>query len=305
MRVRLLGTAAGGGFPQWNCNCANCRGLRSGSLRAKTRTQSCVAISADDEHWFLLNASPDIRQQIEHAPALAPKEDEWRDTRINGILLSDADLDHTLGLFTLREGQPLTVYASPQVRQALTVGLPASTVLEAYSGIYWQELAHTPTPLLHADGTVSQLTYQAYPVAGKPPRYMEQRAEPQIGDRVGYRFVDQQTGGRLLFLPGLASFDTETRKYLGECDAVLFDGTFWSENEMEISHVGSTTASQMGHLPVGGPEGSLNYLQSLAIKRIYIHINNTNPMLVEDSLEASIVHEAGIEIGWDGLEFTL
>jgi pyrroloquinoline quinone biosynthesis protein B len=306
MRVRLLGTAAGGGFPQWNCNCENCRGLRAGTIQARPRTQSCMALSVDDRHWFLLNASPDIRIQIESFPPLIPPSDVWRGTSVAGVLLTDADLDHTLGLFLLREGLPLTIYATTFVRHALTAGLTLSATLECYCNVQWREPAHELTPLRYEDGSASGLSYAAYPIAGKPPRYMELHAVPQPGDRVGYRFVDEKTGGRLLFLPGLAFFDEVTQTYLQECDALLLDGTFWDEREMEERLVGTTPASQMGHLPVGGPYGSLAYIASLPIARkIYTHINNTNPMLVEDSAERAAVRAAGVEIGWDGLELTV
>lgn len=306
MHVRLLGTAAGGGFPQWNCNCENCRGLRAGTIKARPRTQSCVALSTDKQRWFLLNASPDIRIQIESFPPLTPPSDVWRGTGVAGVLLTDADLDSTLGLFILREGQPLTIYATAVVRHALTAGLALAPTLERYCGIRWREPAGRLTPLEYEDGSPSGLSYAAYPIAGKPPRYMEYRAVPQPGDRVGYRFVDEKTGGRLLFLPGLALFDEVTQGYLQECDVLLLDGTFWSEREMEERHAGATPASQMGHLPVGGPHGSLAHIASLPIARkMYTHINNTNPMLVEDSPEHAAVRAAGVEIGWDGLELTV
>jgi pyrroloquinoline quinone biosynthesis protein B len=306
MHVLLLGTAAGGGFPQWNCNCVNCRGLRTRTIQARPRMQSCVALSGDTRHWFLLNASPDIRLQIEAFPPLTPPSDRLRGTSVEGILLTDADLDHTLGLFILREGQPLTIYATSVVRHALTVGLAVDGVLQRYCGINWCEPGRELTSLLHADGSPSGLRYAAYPIAGKPPRYMEHRTPPQVGDRVGYRFIDEKTGGRLLFLPGLASLDNLTRAYLKECDALLLDGTFWSEDELEARHVGTTSAIQMGHLPIGGSQGSLAQIASLPISRkIYTHINNTNPILIEDSPEYAAVKAAGVEIGWDGLAFTL
>lgn len=306
MRVRLLGTAAGGGFPQWNCNCVNCRGMRDGLIKARARTQSCVAISVDNQRWFLLNASPDIRAQIESFPSLTPPADSPRGTSIEDILLTDADLDHTLGLFILREGSPLNVFATSAVQHALTTGLTLGPVLECYSGITWHELSSELTPLPYSDNSPSALLYAAYPVAGKPPRYMEAHVSPQAGDRVGYRFVDKLTGGRLLFLPGLAFFDEKTRAYLQDCDALMLDGTFWSEHEMEQRHVGTTSATQMGHLPIGGPDGSLSHIASLPISRkIYMHINNTNSILIENSPEAMTVKAAGVEIGWDGLEFVL
>jgi pyrroloquinoline quinone biosynthesis protein B len=303
MRVHLLGTAAGGGFPQWNCFCANCQGLRAGTVRASSRTQSCVAISGDDRHWFLLNASPDIRQQIELFAPLGAPSGVRRGSSIEGILLTDADLDHSLGLFLLREGEPLEVYSSAIVRSALSSGLALDRVLNCYCGLNWHEPPQELTPLLCRDGSPSGLRFAAYPLAGKPPRYREGRAVPQMGDRLGYRIVDERTGNCLLFLPGLAGFDGLTATYMRQCQALLLDGTFWSEHEMTEREVGAQTASQMGHLPVGGTAGSLAYIAPLSIpQKVYMHINNTNPMLNEDSPEYEAVRAAGVIVGWDDLE---
>ncbi|MEO7020340.1 MAG: pyrroloquinoline quinone biosynthesis protein PqqB, partial [Ktedonobacteraceae bacterium] len=280
MHVRLLGTAAGGGFPQWNCNCRQCQGVRQGTLRTHPRTQSSVALSADGQRWFLLNASPDIRQQIEAFPPLAPPSDSTRGSGIAGVFLTDADLDHTLGLLILREGLRRTIYATSVVRQALTDGLALLPALRQYCEIDWREPASELTPLCYADGSPSGLQYAACGVHGHPPLYMGEQATPQPGDRVGYRFVDEQTGGCLLYFPGLALLEEPVKALLADCDALLFDGTFWSEHEMQESRTGAKTAAQMGHLPVGGPEGSLIQLAALPIKRrIYVHINNTNPLL--------------------------
>ena len=306
MQVRLLGTAAGGGFPQWNCNCSNCLGLRSGTLRAQPRTQSCVAISADGRRWFLLNASPDIRFQIESFPALLPSPKTVRGTSVEGVLLTNADLDHTVGLLILREGVRLPVYATPRVRSALSNGLYVAHVLECYCGVDWREPAAEQGPLLCADHSPSGLHYVAFPVAGKPPRYLEGLVSPGLGDAVAYRIMDEATGGRLLFMPELAALDASTLSQMCDCEALLLDGTFWSENEMQTMGAGTIPAAQMGHLPVGGADGSLARIASLPVRRkIYIHINNTNPMLLEDSIERAAVECAGVEIGWDGLEFTL
>jgi pyrroloquinoline quinone biosynthesis protein B len=306
MRVRLLGTAAGGGFPQWNCNCANCHGVRTGTLRARPRTQSCAAISADGRRWFLLNASPDIRFQIEAFTPLLPPTDTVRGTRLEGILLTNADLDHVLGLLVLREGLRLTVHATPRVRYALSEGLGVASTLTCYCGLDLHEPPAGLSPLLCADGSPSGLSYAALPVPGKPPRYLEGRVSPAPGDVVAYRFVDETTGGRLLFMPDVAALDGVALSHMSNCEALLFDGTFWSEDEMQVMGVGTTPAAKMGHLPVGGPDGSLNQIASLPVsRRIYVHINNTNPILIEDSVERLAVESAGVEVGSDGLEFTL
>lgn len=306
MHVRLLGTAAGGGFPQWNCNCRQCQGVRQGTLWARARTQSSAALSADGQHWFLLNASPDIRQQIAAFPQLAPPPGCIRGTGIAAIFLTDADLDHTLGLFIMREGLRQTVYATSAARQALTEGLALAPALSHYCEIDWREPASELTPLLYADGSSSGLSYAACVVSGHPPRYMGSQANAQAGDRVGYRFVDQRTGGCLLYCPGLASLEEPVKSLLAECDALLLDGTFWSEHEMQETGTGTKSAAEMGHLPIGGADGSLVQIAALPIQqKIYVHCNNTNPILLEDSPEHAAVKEAGIEVGWDGLELML
>jgi pyrroloquinoline quinone biosynthesis protein B len=303
MRVHLLGTAAGGGFPQWNCKCLRCQAVRAGAAPARRRRQSCAAISADGSSWFLLNASPDLREQIESFPPLLPS-DGVRGTGIEGVLLTSADLDHTLGLFLMREGQSVGVHATPAVRRALSDGLALERVLACYCGVNWVEPPGELAPLCGRDGTPSGLDYAAFPIRGKPPRYLGAGVRPGLGDNVGYRVVDPGTGGRLLYLPGVSMLDAAAMAELRDCDALLLDGTFWSEEELRDVGAGTATASEMGHLPVGGPGGSLARIAKLPIARkVYTHINNTNPMLIEDSPEHRAVDAAGVVVGWDGLDF--
>ncbi len=212
----------------------------------------------------MLNASPELRVQLESSPSLWPPGHTTRGTPVEAVLLTDADLDHTLGLLLLREGGERTIYATSSVR------------------------------------------YAAIPLPGKPPRYMRSRAGSQEGDEVGYQFVDNRTGGRLLFLPGVVILNETIKEHLRACDVLLLDGTFWSEHEMQEMGVGTTPAAQMGHLTVGGAGGSLQQIASLSVPRvIYTHINNTNPMLREDSPEHAAVKAMGIGIGWDGLALSL
>ena len=303
MLVHLMGTAAGGGFPQWNCNCSSCQGVRSGSVPTRARRQSGVALSADGRRWFLLNASPDVRDQIEAFPPLLPRS-AARGTGIEGVLLTNADLDHTLGLFVLREGERLAVHATLPVRRALSDGLALERVLACYCDVDWVEPPGELAPLRCRDGAPSGLDYAAFPIPGKPPRYLGDGVGPALGQSVGYRFVDARTGGRLLFMPDVLTLDATAMVQLRDCDALLLDGTFWTEEEMRDVGVGTATASAMGHLPVGGPHGSLARIADLPIARkIYIHINNTNPMLIEDSPERRAVEAAGVMVGWDGLDF--
>jgi len=304
LRIRLLGTAAGGGFPQWNCNCALCREVRLGTPGVKARTQSSAAVSADGQSWFLLNASPDIRHQIEAFPALLPPPGSVRGTSIEGVLITNADLDHTLGIFILREGGVLPLHAPPAVRKALEEGLRISEVLKSYGGVSWHEPPSSLKPLLKSDGTESGLLYEAFEVPGKLPRYAGSKALP--GSAVGYRLVDPRTKGRLVFLPDTAGLSGVVLEKLKDCDALLLDGTFWDDDEMQKSGTGKLTATQMAHLPVGGPQGSLEILKDLPIQRkIYMHINNTNPMLDKNSSQHQEVKEAGVETGIDGMMFEI
>jgi pyrroloquinoline quinone biosynthesis protein B len=305
MHVRLLGTAAGGGFPQWNCGCLNCRTARSDPDRAAARLQTCIALSADGRRWFLVGASPDIRSQIESFPPLRGGGSE-RGSAVEGILLAGADLDHVLGHFVLREGGRLCVHATPAVRRSVCEGLRLEAVLARYCRLEWLEPPDRSAPLRLADGRPSGLLVEAFPAPGKPPRYREGSADPDPRDCVGYLVEDQETRGRLAVLPGVAALDASILRRLHGCDAVLIDGTFWSEHELAEAGAGDATASGMGHLPVGGPVGSLGSVARLPARRkIYLHINNTNPMLLEDSRQRQEVEAAGIEVGWDGLELAL
>jgi pyrroloquinoline quinone biosynthesis protein B len=306
MRIILLGTAAGGGVPQWNCNCANCREARAGSARVARRTQSSVAVSADGKAWFLVNASPDLRIQLESHPALHPRTDEPRSSKIHAVLLTNADLDHTLGLLLMREGPRIRVHAPPNVRSALTRGISMVSVLNSFCGVQWINPPRKLSPLLRRDGSKSGLQYQALALIGKPPRFMKGRASAGFGHSVGYRIVDEKTKGRLLVLPDVAVLDEATIDALSDCDVLLFDGTFWSENEMRERGVGKLPAKKMGHAPISGPRGSLKRLAQLPVgRKIYIHINNTNPILRKNSRECAAVRAAGVEVGRDGMEIVV
>jgi pyrroloquinoline quinone biosynthesis protein B len=305
MQIRLLGTAAGGGFPQWNCGCANCRTARTDPTAAIPRTQSCIAVSPDGLRWFLVNASPDIRSQIESFPPLHPPTGVIRGTGIAAVLLTNADLDHVLGLFNLRESGPLVVHASPAVRRSLNDGLNLDAVLGSYNGIEWREPPGDLAPLNYPNGTPSGIHYAALVVPGKPPRYCPD-AKPSPGDAVGYRFVDTTTGGRAVVIPDLGGLDEVVIHEIGNADLLLLDGTFFDADEMTRAGVGHATAAQMGHVPIGGPLGSLARIAVLtAVRRVYVHINNTNPILLENSPQRSAVESAGIEIGLDGMHFDL
>jgi pyrroloquinoline quinone biosynthesis protein B len=306
MRIHLLGTAAGGGVPQWNCNCDVCREARRQNGRVQPRTQSSVAVSADGQHWFLLNASPDIRTQIENFAPLQPSGRKARNSPIEGVLLTNADLDHSLGLLLLREGEKLCVHATEAVWNALTEGISIAPTLDHFSGVQWIEPPTTPEPLRRRDNSESGLSYEAIPLSGKAPRFMKGKAAHSATNTVGYRITDEQSGRRLLFLPDVAEVSKNISRVLPESDALLFDGTFWSENEMKERGTGTLSAADMGHVPISGDRGSLNALAKLSVKRkIYTHINNTNPILIEDSPECWAVKAAGCIVGRDGMEIEI
>lgn len=296
MWVRVLGSAAGGGFPQWNCTCPPCRAVRSGSRPCVARSQSSIAVSADRERWFLLNASPDIQAQIEAFPDLHP--DDGRVVRLEAVLLTDAELDHTLGLLLMREGRGLTVHATESVHETLTAGTGVLRTLEAYCPVTWKPV--TPgNDVALGDG----LSYRAFDVpTQKRMRFPGAGAEGRV---VGYRITDLSSGRSMAYLPGVQVLTEEILAELSDCSAVLVDGTCWRDDEMPALGLASKTSREMGHVPIDGPGGSLDLMKSLPIERkIYIHLNNTNPILLEDSPERAHVERAGMEVATDGLELS-
>jgi pyrroloquinoline quinone biosynthesis protein B len=306
VRIHVLGSAAGGGFPQWNCGCANCRGVRSGALRAVPRTQESVALSADGEHWFLLNASPEIRSQIEAFPPLHPRGP--RHSPIAGILVTNGDLDHCLGLLSLRESHPLLVYATERVRRGFTDGNVLYRTLERFpEQVTWRPLKlGRDEELALAGGGPSGLTVEAVAVPGKLPIHLEGSLALDPEDNVGLRVRETRTGRCLAYLPAVGMVSGAVRSALAGADCVFFDGTFWSEEELPGQGLGTKSAAAMAHLPIGGDGGSLAALAGLgAPRRIFIHVNNTNPVLREDSAERAAVAAAGWEVAADGLEVTL
>ena len=306
MRVRVLGSAAGGGFPQWNCGCPNCRGVRAGAIAATARTQESAAVSADGKSWFLLNASPEIRVQIESFPALHPRGP--RDSPIAGILLTNGDLDHCLGLLSLRESYPLTVWATDRVRRGFTEDNVFYRTLERFQGqVTWRGLKPgREEALVGPGGEPSGLMVEAVALPGKPPVHLMGRAPPDSEDNVGFRIRERATGPVLAYLSGVAAVTPAVRDAVAGAACVFFDGTFWSNDELVALGLGSQRAEDMAHLPVGGSEGSLARLvDHRAGRRVYIHINNTNPLLRDDSPERAAVEAAGWTVAHDGLEIEL
>jgi pyrroloquinoline quinone biosynthesis protein B len=265
-----------------------------------------VAVSAEGTAWFLLNASPDVRVQLESFAALGPPSEGVRGSRLEGILLSNADLDHTLGLFILREGPALPVHASASTRRSLEEGLQLTAVLDSYSGSPWRNPGEGFEPLLTREGEPSGLSVAFLPILGKTPRYRGIPSRMAQGESVAMRIRDERTGGELVYAPGVANLPDDVLGAFREADLLLLDGTFFREEEMSLAGVGSQTARELGHLPVGGPEGSLERIRRLPVPRkVYVHINNTNPMLDENSAEHAQVAAAGARVGWDGMEFVI
>jgi pyrroloquinoline quinone biosynthesis protein B len=292
MWLRVLGSAAGGGSPQWNCGCAVCAAVRAGA--APARTQSSVAVSADRRRWLLINASPDVRAQIEAFPGLHPHDD--RTTPLEAVLLTDAELDHTLGLLLLREARALRLYTTPAVHKTLYDGSGLLRILERYCPVEWRAiLPGTDLPL--ADG----LSCRAFDV----PTTKRARFGPgeDHGRVVGYRLTDEHSGGTLVYLPGVQALTPVVRAEIEGCDCLLIDGTCWHDDELVRLGMAGKTSREMGHLPIAGPDGSLAQLPSLGVGRtIFVHMNNTNPILLEDTPERRIVEDSGMEVAMDGLE---
>ncbi len=303
MFIQILGSAAGGGFPQWNCNCVNCAGLRNGSLRAKARTQSSIAISDDGENWILCNASPDIRAQLESFPKLQPARGP-RDTAIGAIILLDSQIDHTTGLLTLREGCPHEVWCTEMVHQDLSTGFPLFKMLEHWNGgLRWNPITLEGSFTI---ATCPNLNITPIPLRSSAPPYSPHRNDPHPGDNIGLLIEDRKTGGTLFYAPGLGQVSPELLELMRSADCLLVDGTLWRDDEMRVREVGTKLGSEMGHLHQSGPGGMIEVLDGMpAARKILIHINNTNPILDEDSAERAVLDEHGIEVSFDGMSIEL
>lgn len=303
MFIQILGSAAGGGFPQWNCNCTNCAGLRAGTLRGQARTQSSIAISDNGVDWILCNASPDIRAQLEAFPALQPAR-KPRDTAIGAIILLDSQIDHTTGLLTLREGCPHEVWCTEMVHQDLTTGFPLFNMLGHWNGgLKWNPIALDGSFVIPA---CPNLVITPIPLRSSAPPYSPHRNDPHPGDNIGLFIEDRHTGGKLFYAPGLGQVSEALLGTMRGADCLLVDGTLWRDDEMRVREVGDKLGSEMGHLPQSGPGGMIEVLDGLpAARKILIHINNTNPILDQDSPERAMLDEHGIEVAFDGMSIEL
>lgn len=299
MRVRILGSGAGGGVPQWNCGCPNCRAGRSSHQRSAIsvqpsarRTQSCIAVSADGKRWVLLNASPDLSSQFASFPPLAPPRGKLRGSPLEAVVLTDGEMDHVTGLLSLREGGGLHLVCTGTVRRLLEKDLPILPPLRHYL-----KIRHSSFP-----ARIAGLRFRALDLSCKPPPYARRGARK--GDVVGLRI--ESHGASLAYIPGLPAITGEVRKFVAGCDALLVDGTFWTDDEMVSLGLTKRTSRDMGHVAMSGPGGSLAWLAGLDVKRrLYLHVNNTNPVLRRGSSERRAVEHAGVGIAHDGMDFRL
>lgn len=303
MKIRILGSAAGGGFPQWNCNCRNCQGVRTGSIQAKPRTQSSIAVSMDNRRWVLFNTSPDIRAQLEAFPEIQPREGK-RDTGIAAIVFMDSQIDHTTGLLMLREGCPHPVYCTDCVYEDLTTGFPIFRMLEAWNGGVVRHRIDLASSFAVAG--IEGLRLTPVPLSSKAPPYSPHRHNPQPGDNIGVLIEDLTHDKSAFYAPGLGVVESHLLPFMAAADCLLVDGTFWREDEMQVAEVGTKRASEMGHLPQSGPGGMIEVLDGLnKPRKILIHINNTNPILDENSPEREQLRRHNIEVAYDGLTLDL
>jgi pyrroloquinoline quinone biosynthesis protein B len=316
MRVKILGSAAGGGFPQWNCACRNCKGLRQGKVRARPRTQTQVAVEANPEYalrtyWTLVNASPDLRSQIAAAPELAPFADTHGSTPIRDIYLCSADVDSLMGLLHLREFQPFKIFSTPAIQRILSKENSMFHVLgRANPPVQWfpLPLAKDAKPVAdHETGKVPKFIAQAVPLGGDYPDYISKELRTTLpSEEAVIALTFEYLGKRIFVAPTLPGRNSEWRRWADSSDLVLIDGTFWSDHELTQTGRSKKTARQMGHLPLSGHDGLLEqYPKDAKGRRVLIHINNTNPILDEDSAEHRAVLEAGFEIAYDGMEIQL
>jgi pyrroloquinoline quinone biosynthesis protein B len=309
MKIKVLGSAAGGGFPQWNCHCHNCDGVRRGTVKAKRRTQSSIAVSANGEDWLLVNASPDLLAQIAASPELQPAR-QPRDTGIAAVLVMDAQIDHVTGLLMLRErGTPLPLYATPAVWQDLSTGFPIGPILSHYCGVEHHAIALDGAPIELA--ALPRVRIDPLPLTSKAPPYSPHREAPERGDNIGLVITNLDTGKRAFYAPGLGVLEPHVLAAMQEMDLLLVDGTTWTNDEMIRLGFSKKTAADMGHLPQSGPGGMIEVLDGIGasparpVRKVLIHINNTNPILVEDGPERRTLAEHGIELAEDGMTFEL
>ena len=310
MQVKILGSAAGGGFPQWNCVCANCSRLRAGALHGQSRTQAQLSLSLGPDQWCLVNASPDLRAQIEATPELHPgRPAQGRSSPIAAVVLTNGDLDHTLGLLLLREFQPLEIYATPSVHRILTQENSFFRMLQRVKPqAVWHDIGLGDAFHVSTD-TQESARFQPIPLSGRFPEYVSAELKGELPASEAVFALEIQvmpSGKKLIYCPGLPQISEDLLARFASCDLLLLDGTFWSDDELVRLAGASRGATQMGHVPISGDGGSLETLRAVTRpKKIYTHINNTNPILDEDSAEFAQVTSAGWTVAHDGMSFNL
>ena len=304
MLIHILGSGAGGGFPQWNCNCNNYRRLRSGTFKGPARTQSSITVSGNGTDWVLFNTSPDIREQLASFPPLQPAR-AVRDTGICAILLVDSQVDHTTGMLVLREHtRPWDVYCTQAVHEDLTTGFPVFNILSHFQGVNWHEVPIDEAPF--AIPKADDLLFTAVPLKSEAPPYSPHRHNTVPGNNIGVRIEDTRTGKNLFYAPGLGELEPHVQRYMEDADCILVDGTVWTDNELSREGISDKRAKDMGHLDQSGDGGIIDILRPLDCpQKFLIHINNTNPILDEDSPERAELTRAGIRVAFDGMDITL
>jgi pyrroloquinoline quinone biosynthesis protein B len=307
-RIVVLGAAAGGGVPQWNCGCAVCRSARTERPELQ-RSQASIAISADDEHWFLINASPDLRQQLTATPQLHPKSGSLRHSPIAGVILTNSEVDAIAGLLSMREGSPFAIYAHPRVLAILKANSIFNVLSEANVKREATAIDEVFEPAL-PDGSPSGIEILPFAVPGKGAWYLEGKAHPAgddgAGDTLGLRIEDKTSGKHFYFLAACARVTPELKQRLAGASLVFFDGTVWRDDELIAAGLGAKTGQAMGHIAMSGENGAMAALSDLGIDRkIFLHINNSNPALLHDSAERKAAEHAGWQIPADGMELTL
>jgi pyrroloquinoline quinone biosynthesis protein B len=311
MRIKVLGSAAGGGFPQWNCSCRNCRLLREGSLWVRPRTQNQIAFSPDSSVWFLVGASPDLRSQIIATPQLAPRSDDTTHSPIGGVFLYSSDVDSVMGLLHLREFQSFFVFATPGIQRVLKKDNRIFGVLDrSEPAVQWQTLSSRGRLGCHlsaSPGESPAFICNTLPLGGCYADYVsEETVRTCAAEDASVAFVFEQSGKQVFIAPSLSGRSAEWTKSAASADVVLIDGTFWSDDELIHTGRSKKTAREIGHLPLSGAGGLLEQFPKNARgRRILTHINNTNPILDAESIEHNAVLEAGFEIAYDGMDIDL
>jgi pyrroloquinoline quinone biosynthesis protein B len=308
LRVVVLGAAAGGGVPQWNCGCRVCRMARTEHPELQS-TQASIAISADGDHWFLINASPDLRQQLIATPQLHPAPGQLRHSPVAGVILTNGEIDAVAGLLSMREGWPFTIYAHPRVLSILNSNSIFNVLSEKNVRRQPIEVNEAFEPGL-PDGSPSGIEVLPFAVPGKGAWYLEGKAHPAgeagDGDTLGLRIQDKATGKHLYFLAACAHVTDDLRSRLAGASAIFFDGTVWRDDELIAAGLGNKTGQGMGHIAMSGPRGAIESLDGLDVgRKMFLHINNSNPVLLRDSAERVAVERAGWQIPADGTEITL